>query len=143
MQSLVTLDSGNCIDTIKLSCKIGSDASIKNGKEQTVLHMLAYWSLGGEPIDIALIELLLVHGADISSVDTNGDAALHLMAKNQRQVEAAQFLVRKGADVTVVNVKGNTPVHEVMAGLLRAKRPTRGEKHESVRDADRLKARMK
>jgi ankyrin repeat protein len=80
--------------------------------------MLVYGSLDGEPIDVALIELLLAQGADISSVNTNGDTALHLMAKSLRQVKAAQFLVSKGADVTVVNAKGDTPVHEVMRGLL-------------------------
>ncbi|KUL81749.1 hypothetical protein ZTR_09411 [Talaromyces verruculosus] len=130
----------NCIDAIRFLCDTGSDASIKNNKGQTVLHVLAYWSLDGEPIDVDLIELLLAHGADISSVDTNGDTALHIMARNLRQVEAARFLVSKGADITAVNAKGNTPVHGVMGGLLRVKRATRGEKHQSVRLADQLKA---
>lgn len=106
-------------------------------------HNLAYGSLDGEPIDVALIDLLLAHGADITSVDTNGDTALHVMARNLHQVEAARFLVSKGADVTVVNAKGNTPVHEVMRGLLRMKRPTRGQKYESVRLTAQLGRRIK
>lgn len=105
-----------------------------------MLHILGYGSLDGDPIDIALIELLLAHGADMSAVDINSDTALHVIARNLCQAEAARFLISKGAYVTVVNTKGNTPVHEVMRGLLRVKRPTRGEKYESVRLTAQLRA---
>ncbi|KAI7970128.1 hypothetical protein EIK77_008355 [Talaromyces pinophilus] len=129
-----------CGAAIRFLCNMGSNAGIKNNKGQTVLHLLAFRSMNGEPIDICLIELLLAHGANISSVDMNGNTALHIMAKNLRQVEAARFLISKGADVTAVNAQGNTPLHEVMTGMLQAKGPTRGQKYQPVRLADRLRA---
>ncbi|EED20779.1 hypothetical protein TSTA_039740 [Talaromyces stipitatus ATCC 10500] len=63
-----------------------------------------------------------------------------LWQKKLGQVEAARFLVNKGADVAAVNAKGNTPLHEVMGGLLRDKRATRGPKYKTLRLADILRA---
>lgn len=73
-----------------------------------MLHILASRSLDGEPINTALLDLLVAHGANVGHADTDGNTALHIMARNLRQAKAAQLLLSRGADVGAKNLKGNT-----------------------------------
>ncbi|KUL82398.1 hypothetical protein ZTR_10321 [Talaromyces verruculosus] len=124
----------------ELTSNFGGDCAI-DAQNVTMLHISSlYWNVDAIKALFDHGELLLAHGAIIGSVDMNGDTALHIMAKNLRQVEAARFLISNGANVAAVNAQGNTPVHEVMTGLLQAKRPARGQKYPPVRLADRLRA---
>ncbi|PIG81433.1 hypothetical protein AARAC_005690 [Aspergillus arachidicola] len=94
---------------------------------QTVLHILAFWSLYGEPIDLDVIDLLIAHGANINHADKNGITALHIMARNFRQVKAAQFLIHRGADVNAKTLKGDTPLCEAAWRGVLLKRDIRTE----------------
>lgn len=53
---------------------------------QTVLHTSALRSLDSEPIDTALLDPLVAHGANMTITDTNGNTTLHIIARNLRQV---------------------------------------------------------
>ena len=66
------------------------------------------------PIDTAIIDLFLAHGAKISDTDLDGNTPLHLAARCLGQVGAVRFLLSRGADTNAENSKGNTPLHEVV-----------------------------
>jgi ankyrin repeat protein len=62
------------------------------------------------PRDIQIMELLLVHAADINLQDKDGQTALYTACIN-RQVALAGFLLRAGANPYVANRSGDTPLH--------------------------------
>ncbi|CEJ54579.1 hypothetical protein PMG11_00883 [Penicillium brasilianum] len=98
----------------------GADRSLYDNKNQTVLHKLASSATYNGDIPSLLLELLIPF-VDINQADVNGWTPLHYMARNLRQVNASRLLVSRGADVSAVNNKGNTPLHEAMTGRLNRK----------------------
>ncbi|KAL4870888.1 ankyrin repeat-containing domain protein [Aspergillus spectabilis] len=102
-------------------CSRGADASVLDGKGQTVLHILAAGSLDGEPIDCDVIQLLLTHSCPLDATDNNGDTALHILARHLRQAHTVLMLLNHGAKVDVINKSGNLALHEVMRGGMRPK----------------------
>ncbi|OJJ79344.1 ankyrin repeat domain-containing protein [Aspergillus glaucus CBS 516.65] len=126
-------------DAIRFLCENSADPSLQDSHGQTVLHVLALRSVDGEPINTALLNLLISHGANITTIDKDGNTALHIMARNLRQVNTGQFLLSRGADVNARNAHGNTPLHEVMRGTLRL-RDTRDKKIDNVTMAGRIRA---
>ncbi|KAH8696474.1 ankyrin repeat-containing domain protein [Talaromyces proteolyticus] len=124
---------------IKFLCENGADASLQDYKGQTVLHKLALRSIDGAPIDRALIELLLAHGANLDHIDADGNTALHIMARILRQRQAAQILITLGANFHAKNVKGNISLHEAVVGVLRPRQNLEGNQ-ENVTPNDRIKA---
>ncbi|KAJ6089358.1 hypothetical protein N7467_004574 [Penicillium canescens] len=69
---------------VKFLLEIRGDAAVGDINNRTVLHQLAARYMDGEPIDRALIDILLSHGANINQQDNNGNTALHLMTRNLR-----------------------------------------------------------
>ncbi|KAJ0417672.1 ankyrin repeat-containing domain protein [Aspergillus carlsbadensis] len=132
--------SEHAYHTVQWLCSRGGDASIIDCRGQSVLHRLAHPSLDGEPLDLRLIDLLLDHGAPLDYADENGETALHIMARNLRQVAATRILIERGARVGVVNRKGNTPLHEAVRGELRPRLSWDGQRQEGVTLEDRLRA---
>lgn len=65
---------------------------LENGADADVIdaHCMA-----GDPINTTLRDNLLSHGAKINHQDKDGNTALHLMARNLRQVQAAKFLISR------------------------------------------------
>lgn len=124
---------------IRFLCENGGDLSLQDSNGQTVLHVLALRSVDGEPLNTALLNLLVAHSANITTTDKDGNTALHIMTRNLRQVKAAQFLLSRGADVSATNAQGNTPLHEAMRGTLRP-RETREKKIDNVTMVDRIRA---
>jgi ankyrin repeat protein len=90
----------------------GADKSLYDNQGQIVLHKLASSPTYNEPICPDLLEALIPF-VDINQADVKGSTALHFMARNLRQLEASRLLVSRGADASVINKKGNTPLHEV------------------------------
>lgn len=121
-------------------CESGANASLQDCKGQTVLHILAFWSVYGEPMDLNVIDLLIAHGANINHADRNGITALHIMARNLRQVKAAQFLIHRGADVNAKTLKGDTPLCEAAGRGALLKRDVWTQGNEYVTLDDRIKA---
>lgn len=70
-----------------------------------------------ESIDTNLIDRLL-EGADINDTDGDGCTAMHYLVRRMDQINATRYLIKLGADVNVINHKGNTPLHEVMKGTM-------------------------
>ncbi|KAL2822216.1 hypothetical protein BDW59DRAFT_163809 [Aspergillus cavernicola] len=68
-------------------------------------------------IEIGLLDRLL-EKSDINETDIHGCTALHYLVKHLDQVETARHLISRGADVTITNHDGNTPLHEVMNGSM-------------------------
>ncbi|KAE8131505.1 hypothetical protein BDV38DRAFT_290072 [Aspergillus pseudotamarii] len=120
-------------------CEHGADASLADTDGKTVLHELALASHAGDPMNPALLDLMLSHGAGINHADIDGSTVLHLMAKNLRQVNATSFLISRGADVNARDSQGNTPLHTAtMTGVYFA-RLTREGKTERTTPDERIK----
>lgn len=101
---------------LKFFLENGAHADLVDGNDQTVLHKLAARCLDGDPINTSLMDNLLSHGAKmlINQQDIDGNTALHLMARNLRQTQATRFLISQGANVSLINGKGNTALHECL-----------------------------
>jgi hypothetical protein len=69
---------------------------------QTMLHLAVLLKLTG------VVDFLLAHGIDVDSRDRNGYTALHFAAATRGAV-CARKLIRAGADVEVVNARGQAP----------------------------------
>lgn len=70
------------------------------------------------------MEEILSAGVPIDVADTHGRTALHVaVAKGSKEV--ANFLVRKGANVNVVDAFGNTPMQDAQRGESKVKRSAR------------------
>ncbi|KAE8318588.1 ankyrin repeat-containing domain protein [Aspergillus transmontanensis] len=99
-------------------CENGAGASLADTNGKTVLHELT-------PCPVSL---MLSHGADFNRADMEGSTVLHLMAKNLRQVKAANVLISRGADVNAKDSQGNTPLHTAtMAGVYYARLTREGK----------------
>ena len=61
------------------------------------------------------IELLLQYGANVNSVDFQGDTALHVAAKLPSPIECIHFLLRAGIDSKITNRRGLTAIQVALA----------------------------
>ncbi|KAJ5998451.1 ankyrin [Penicillium sp. IBT 35674x] len=87
----------------------------KNGV--TALHIASLnWNPEG-------IHALIDHRGDLSvlemvsnadDTDGGGCTAMHYLVRHLDQVDAIRHLISLGMDLTVINHKGDTPLHEVM-----------------------------
>jgi ankyrin repeat protein len=64
---------------------------------------------------VAVMEVLLAHGAGVNRRDGPGDTALQ-EAVDYRQAEAVGFLIERGADVNVRDAEGRTPLLKAEGG---------------------------
>ncbi|KAJ5752201.1 ankyrin [Penicillium odoratum] len=60
----------------------------------------------------------LLERTGINDTDSNGCTAMHYSVRHMNQIDATRYLISRGADVTVVNHKVNTPLHDVMGGRM-------------------------
>ncbi|KAF7165322.1 hypothetical protein CNMCM5623_009527 [Aspergillus felis] len=103
---------------IRTLLEYGADPRIADGSGRTILHLLGYHSTQSDPIDSTLLNLILSHGANIDHAENNGKTALHVFARNLRQVSAAKFLIEHGADIRARNTLRETPFHAAAWGFL-------------------------
>lgn len=103
---------------LKLLCDRGADASLRNKRGETPLHMLCRPIEDGFPIERDAMALLLDRGARATDGDLLGSTPLHHVAGNLCQVDAARYLLDRGADACARNEKKNTPMHEAALGFL-------------------------
>lgn len=57
------------------------------------------------------MSLLFTESEDPAHTDANGNTCLQKMASQWDRVEAVKFLLDRGVDVAIKNLKGNTPLH--------------------------------
>ncbi|QKX63665.1 uncharacterized protein TRUGW13939_10836 [Talaromyces rugulosus] len=112
--------------------------SLQHNKGQTVLHILADCSLGGELIKPKLVDMFVAYGTQVNHANIDS-TALHIMARNLRLVNAVRALLSQGEDINCINMKENTPLHEAMEGNLLSRQTREGEL-ERVTLADRISA---
>ncbi|KAL5354062.1 hypothetical protein ACLOAV_000147 [Pseudogymnoascus australis] len=103
---------------IRILLEYRADPQIPDGSGYTILHLLGYNSHQHDPINIMLLDSILLHGANISHAANSGETALHIFARNLRQVSAAKFLIKHGADVRARNALRETPFHAAARGIL-------------------------
>jgi len=71
----------------------------------------AWHSAANAPIKVEVLRALLEHGANIDETNNNGETALLLCAR-AGAVNAAKFLIEKGAKPNIAAKNGMTPLHE-------------------------------
>lgn len=95
----------------------GAEPSARDCSGATRLHRAAAWAGASECFRdehvVAVIELLLAHGADASMADGRGDTSLHMVVG--RSHLAARALLAAGAATDAVNALGETPLARLLA----------------------------
>jgi hypothetical protein len=69
---------------------------------------------GSEKLLVATIEVLVQLGAEVNAVDHAGNSALHkaiLLCTSKSVVSVVHSLISKGANTSVINKEGDTPLH--------------------------------
>jgi ankyrin repeat protein len=66
-----------------------------------------------------MLDRLLESPTDIIDIEADGYTAIHYLARYLVQIEATRYLISRGADISVVNHKGNTPLYELIRGTIR------------------------
>jgi NAD(P)-dependent dehydrogenase (short-subunit alcohol dehydrogenase family) len=91
----------------------GADVHARNRRGQQALHAAAVGSPGSEmwnpPAQAATIVCLIEAGADPNAIDMDGVSALH-RAVRTRSAEAVRTLLTHGANPTLKNKSGSTPM---------------------------------
>jgi ankyrin repeat protein len=105
----------------ELLCSRGSDASLRNYKDETPLHTLFQPEGDDGPIDITAVSLLLSHGAEVTDVDEVGNTPLHIATRDWHFIDAAALLLGYGADPTQKNLKHENALPLKMEYLLGSK----------------------
>ncbi|KAF9892466.1 hypothetical protein FE257_001575 [Aspergillus nanangensis] len=98
-----------------LECR--ADPKLADSSGRTILHLLGYRSQS-IPIETTLLQFILSHGVDINHPENNGKTALHIFARNLRQVSAAKFFIQYGANIRARNNLWETPFHAAARGVL-------------------------
>ncbi|KAJ5721992.1 ankyrin [Penicillium malachiteum] len=114
------------------------DTLLDNGADAHLsLHKLCkgHWP---DSISTVMIDHLLKQTA-LNETHAEGCTAMHYAVRNMDQIDATRYLISRGADVTVKNHKGDTPLHSLMGGTMMWKRYENGKPLQS-RDAP-IKAR--
>ncbi len=95
------------VESVRLLLKDGADISSCCGEMGTnALHMASCFAKTTELIDVVLETGIF----DINGVDNNGSPPLH-WAIATNILEIVRHLIRKGADPTIANKEGDTPLH--------------------------------
>ena len=102
-------DNGEHPDEIQRLLELGADINIQNYKGKTGLHCAAKAGF------LKVINLLIEKGATLDAIDKDGETplfeAIRSTIKNgEKQREALEALLTKGADPNVKNRKGQAPL---------------------------------
>lgn len=81
------------------------------GDINTVATFYTPLGIAAELNDLELLQLLISYGADLNQIMIDGNTALHLATKNGN-VDICRELLREGADHTIINHFGKTPLEE-------------------------------
>ncbi|QGI66755.1 hypothetical protein CEK26_010710 [Fusarium fujikuroi] len=110
------------VDLVSLLVDHGCDANAQDKKGSTALHdVITRSNIYGEfsypylSADIA--ELLLDQEVDIDARDVEGNTALFLFLKCEA-LAGAELLIKRGADVTVLNIYRETMLHVIKGNTL-------------------------
>jgi len=91
------------LDTLSLLVKLGADANILNANN---FNSLMYYVQYCQNPSLEVIKLLSDAGSDVKLFSKFGNTILHLAAFNKNcKFEILQYLIKLGADVSIVNNK--------------------------------------
>ncbi|XP_014233513.2 ankyrin-3-like [Trichogramma pretiosum] len=111
--------SHGCKKMNQLLLQRHADPNLANAEGHTPLHVICQ----REEDDVDLVKMLfemsdkLNKPIQIDARDKFGCAPLHL-ALNGGHEQIAEWLLRRGADINLANVKGSTPLHMISAGKM-------------------------
>ena len=104
------------LELMRLLVELGADPSIPNEDGTTALMVAAgvgIWAVGESPGTneeaMAAVKYALELGGDVTTVDGNGDTALHGAVLRSSE-PLVRFLLGLGADIDAVNDRGWTPL---------------------------------
>ncbi|KAJ5987206.1 hypothetical protein N7451_011571 [Penicillium sp. IBT 35674x] len=102
------------LDLIMVLLENGADAHSCDNKGRNILHKLCMprWT---QPISTAALDHLLRY-VNVNETDADGCTVLHYLVRNLSQMDAARYLVQRGADITKRDKKGITPLQEALKG---------------------------
>ena len=83
---------------------IGADVTAKDTNHRTALH---YAAEAGKARTVEALLSVSSFASELEAQDHDNETSLHLASRNGH-VEVIKLLLRKGADVTVLNIKGMT-----------------------------------
>lgn len=109
--NLITLAIvSNNKSALKMLLKKGIDYSEKNNEGYSPIHYLASESIEDSDMN-EMLDYLLEAGADIDTADdNNSNTILHIAVINQLP-NITKYLLGKGADISITNSRGLTPLH--------------------------------
>lgn len=101
----------NALDIIPLLTAAGTDVNaVEPGGSETAFLWAKQWFFGVDPdMGRKVLDRLLQAGADINAKDKLGYTLLHTAAANEKMALAA-FLLKKGADASIADADGRTPL---------------------------------
>jgi ankyrin repeat protein len=118
-------------EILDMLLKHGADPRVCDSFGRNALHGLCSVSRCGCITASSMVDQLLDH-LQINETDDLGYTALHYLVRNLDQVDAVRYLVSRGAHVNAVDLKGNTPLHEVMKGTIIKPMEERGNREETT-----------
>jgi len=92
------------IEMVKMLLDAGA-----NINDTCIITELKAFALAASYSRISLLDLFLSRGADINCTDSTGDTALHRASRHNIS-EVVKYLLKTGADIHRVNLKGETPL---------------------------------
>ncbi|MDO5465144.1 MAG: ankyrin repeat domain-containing protein [Akkermansia sp.] len=121
--------TGNSPEIVSMLLQAGADTNLTDNEGSTALHNATLPDTEADkPASLAVMRLLLEHGAAVNTQDCHGDTPL-LQCAECGFTEGARLLLEHGADPTLRNKNGNSPLelaeqngHSEIAELLRAAR---------------------
>ncbi|XP_055936917.1 serine/threonine-protein phosphatase 6 regulatory ankyrin repeat subunit B-like [Argiope bruennichi] len=86
-----------------------------NGKTRRFKDNCLYTAVGRNPAEMTVIKDLLANGYNITKKYYCGNSILHIaVLKRRPEVEVIKLLLNYGADVNMVDDKGDTPLHSAV-----------------------------
>ena len=113
------VETGASLETVQFLISTGISVNSSNSLGMTPLHMLRYLDCSN-PTDkydeeksrhSKLVKLFVMEGHKINSQDIFGRALVHYVISEMRQSSFLQFFVRHGADLSIKDRNGVTPLH--------------------------------